>query len=137
MVCALQGQTPTPSKRGTNMSNHVSVRNIVLVHGGFVDGGGWEPLHRRLKKDGYNVTVVQNTTVSLTDDVTATRSALATQDGPAILVGHSYGGAVITEAGNDPKVAGLVYVCAFAPDAGESVESLIHQFPPDAPQPPI
>lgn len=119
------------------MSTLYSARNIVLVHGGFVDGGGWEPLYHRLKSDGFTVSVVQNPTVSLADDVAATKRVLAMQDGPTILVGHSYGGAVITEAGNDPKVVGLVYLCAFAPDAGESVESLIHQFPRDAPQPPI
>lgn len=119
------------------MSKHSGTRNIVLVHGGFVDGGGWEPLYHRLKSDGFTVSIVQNSTVSLADDVAATKRVLATLDGPAILVGHSYGGAVITEAGNDPKVIGLVYVCAFAPDSGESVDSLIRGFPTDGPQPPI
>ena len=114
-----------------------AVRNVVLVHGGFVDGSGWQAVHAQLKKDGYNVSVVQNPTTSLTDDVAATRRVLAMQNGPAILVGHSYGGAVITEAGNEPSVVGLVYLCAFAPDRGESVETLIRQFPTDAPQPPI
>ena len=99
--------------------------NIVLVHGGFVDGSGWEGVYNLLKKDGHPVTIVQNPTKSLADDVAATRRILAAQDGPAILVGHSYGGVVITEAGNDPKVAGLVYIAAFAPDKGESVASLI------------
>ena len=113
------------------------VRNVVLVHGGFVDGSGWERVHSILKKDGYKVSVVQNPTTSLADDVAATRRVLAEQDGPTILVGHSYGGVVITEAGNDPKVAGLVYVAAFAPDAGESVSSLIKDPPPGAPVPPI
>ena len=113
------------------------MKNIVLVHGGFVDGAGWEGVYKILKKDGYNVSIVQNPTISLEDDVAATKRILATQDGPAILVGHSYGGAVITEAGNDAKVAGLVYITAFAPDKGESVASLIKDPPPGAPVPPI
>jgi pimeloyl-ACP methyl ester carboxylesterase len=91
------------------------MNNIVLVHGGFVDGSGWEGVYQILKKDGYNVSIVQNPTISLEDDVAVTKRVLAAQDGPAILVGHSYGGAVITEAGNHPKVAGLVYITAFAP----------------------
>lgn len=113
------------------------VRNIVLVHGGFVDGSGWFGVYKALKANGYNVTVVQNPTVSLADDVAVTKRALANQDGPAILVGHSYGGVVITEAGNHPSVAGLVYVAAFAPDKGESVSSLIATPAPGAPVPPI
>jgi len=113
------------------------VKNIVLVHGGFVDGSGWEGVYKILKKDGYNVSIVQNPTISLEDDVAVTKRVLAAQDGPAILVGHSYGGAVITEAGNDPKVAGLVYITAFAPDKGESVATLIKDPPPGAPVPPI
>jgi len=111
--------------------------NVVLVHGGFVDGAGWKGVYGILKKDGYNVSVVQNATLSLADDVAATKLILTAQDRPVILVGHSYGGAVITEAGNDPKVAGLVYVAAFAPDKGESVASLIKDPPPGAPVPPI
>jgi pimeloyl-ACP methyl ester carboxylesterase len=111
--------------------------SVVLVHGGFVDGSGWQGVYEALKKDGYAVTIVQNPTFSLADDVAVTRRALATQTGPVILVGHSYGGVVITEAGNDPKVAGLVYVAAFAPDKGESVSSLIKDPPPGAPVPPI
>jgi pimeloyl-ACP methyl ester carboxylesterase len=111
--------------------------NVVLVHGGFVDGSGWQGVYKALKKNGYAVTIVQNPTFSLADDVAVTRRALATQNGPVILVGHSYGGAVITEAGNDPKVAGLVYVAAFAPDKGESVSSLIKDPVPGAPVPPI
>ena len=113
------------------------MNNIVLIHGGFVDGSGWESVYSILKKDGYNVSVVQNPTISLEGDVTATKRILAAQDGPAILVGHSYGGAVITEAGNDPKVVGLVYITAFAPDKGESVAALIKDPPPGAPVPPI
>ena len=113
------------------------MNNIVLVHGGFVDGSGWEGVYQILKKDGYNVSIVQNPTISLEDDVAVTKRVLAAQDGPAILVGHSYGGAVITEAGNHPKVAGLVYITAFAPDKGESVAALIKNPPPGAPVPPI
>ena len=113
------------------------MKNIVLVHGGFVDGAGWEGVYKILKKDGYNVTIVQNPTISLEDDVAATKRILAGQDGPTILVGHSYGGAVITEAGNDPKVAGLVYINAFASEKGEYVASLIKDQPPGAPVPPI
>jgi pimeloyl-ACP methyl ester carboxylesterase len=95
--------------------------SVVLVHGGFVDGSGWEEVYKILKNDGYNVSVVQNPTISLVDDVAVTKRVLATQNGRVILVGHSYGGVVITEAGNDPTVAGLVYIAAFAPDKGESV----------------
>ncbi len=111
--------------------------NVVLVHGGFVDGSGWEDVHNILTRDGHHVSIVQIPTLSLADDVMATRRVIDAQDGPVILVGHSYGGAVITEAGNDPKVAGLVYIAAFAPDKGESVASLIKDPPPDAPIPPI
>jgi pimeloyl-ACP methyl ester carboxylesterase len=113
------------------------VKNIVLVHGGFVDGSGWEGVYKALKKDGYTVAIVQNPTISLADDMAVTKRAIAEQNGPVILVGHSYGGAVITEAGNDAKVAGLVYITAFAPDKGESVSSLIKDPPPGAPVPPI
>src|SRR6202158_5013678 len=112
-------------------------KNIVLVHGGFVDGAGWEGVYKILKGHGYKVSIVQNPTLSLEDDVAVTKRALATQDGPTILVGHSYGGAVITEAGNHPKVSALVYIAAFAPDKGESVGSLIKDPPPGAPVPPI
>src|SRR5580765_325656 len=114
-----------------------STKNIVLVHGGFVDGSGWEGVYSLLKKDGYNVAIVQNPTISLAGDVAATKLVISDQDGPVILVGHSYGGAVITEAGTDPKVVGLVYITAFAPAKGESVNSLIKDPPPDAPVPPI
>src|SRR6266478_3048758 len=110
---------------------------VVLVHGGFVDGSGWEDVYKILRKNGYTVSIVQNPTISLEDDVAVTKRVLATQSGPVILVGHSYGGAVITEAGNDPKVAGLVYIAAFAPDKGESVSTLIKDSPPGAPVPPI
>lgn len=110
---------------------------IVLVHGGFVDGSGWEGVFNILRKDGHDVAIVQNPTISLAGDVAATRSVIAAQNGPVILVGHSYGGVVITEAGNDPKVIGLVYIAAFAPDNGESVASLIKDPAPGAPVPPI
>jgi len=115
----------------------VAAATIVLVHGGFVDGSGWEDVYQSLKKDGYNVSVVQNPTSSLADDVAATKRVLSGETKPVILVGHSYGGVVITEAGNDPKVAGLVYIAAFAPDKGESVAALIKNPVPGAPVPPI
>jgi pimeloyl-ACP methyl ester carboxylesterase len=111
--------------------------SVVLVHGSFVDGSGWQPVYRLLRSDGYAVGVVQEPTLSLDGDVAATRLIIDAQEGPVVLVGHSYGGAVITEAGNDPNVAALVYIAAFAPDAGESVDSLIANPPPDAPVPPI
>jgi pimeloyl-ACP methyl ester carboxylesterase len=114
-----------------------SAVTVVLVHGGFVDGSGWEGVYGELKKDGYDVTVVQNPTTSLDDDVAVTRRAIAQAKGPVVLVGHSYGGVVVTQAGNDPKVAGLVYIAAFAPDKGESVASLIKNPPPGAAVPPI
>src|SRR5882762_4012458 len=107
--------------------------SVVLVHGGFVDGSGWDQVYSILKKDGYTVSVVQNPTTSLTDDVAATKRVLSGETKPVILVGHSYGGAVITEAGNDPRVAGLVYIAAFAPDKGESVAALIKNPVPGAP----
>jgi pimeloyl-ACP methyl ester carboxylesterase len=110
---------------------------VVLVHGGFVDGSGWEDVYKILKRDGYNVSIVQNPTLSLADDVAVTARVVAGQNTPVILVGHSYGGAVITEAGNDPKVAGLVYIAAFALDKGESVAALIKDPVPGAPVPPI
>ncbi len=113
------------------------VKNVVLVHGGFVDGSGWRGVYDLLKADGFNVSVVQNQTLSLDSDVEATHNVLDQQDGPTILVGHSYGGVVITEAGRHERVAGLVYIAAFAPDAGESVNSLIADPPPGAPVPPI
>jgi len=111
--------------------------SVVLVHGGFVDGSGWQGVHEALTDDGYEVIVVQNPTTSLADDVAVTRRAIAAASNPVVLVGHSYGGVVITEAGNDPKVASLAYIAAFAPDAGESVETLIANPVPGAPVPPI
>jgi len=110
---------------------------VVLVHGGFVDGSGWEGVYTILKKDGYSASIVQNPTISLADDVAATRRIVEAQNGPVILVGHSYGGVVVTEAGNHPKVAALVYIAAFAPATGESVSTLIKDPPPGAPVPPI
>jgi pimeloyl-ACP methyl ester carboxylesterase len=122
----------------TSQTNHArKVKNVVLVHGGFVDGSGWEAVYSTLKSKGYTVSIVQIPTISLADDVATTRRAIATQDGPVVLVGHSYGGVVITEAGQDPKVAALVYIAAFAPDSGESVAALIKNAPPGAPAPPI
>lgn len=114
-----------------------AIKSVILVHGAFVDGSGWEGVYNILKKDGYKVTIVQNATATLADDVAATKQAIANADGKVILVGHSYGGAVVSEAGNDPKVAGLVYVAAFAPDQGESVGSLIAHPVPGAPVPPV
>jgi len=111
--------------------------NVVLVHGGFVDGSGWKRVYETLKRDGYSVSVVQNPTTSLADDVAATQLVLDAQDSPSVLVGHSYGGVVITEAGNHRNVVGLVYIAAFAPSEGESVETLIKNPPPGAPVPPI
>jgi len=113
------------------------INHVVLVHGGFVDGSGWEGVYRALVQKGFKVSIVQNSTISLGDDIAATRRVIKAQDGPVILVGHSYGGVVITEAGTDPNVAGLVYIAAFAPDSGESVGSLIKDPEPGAPVPPI
>ena len=113
------------------------VNNVVLVHGGFVDGGGWEPVYKLLKAKGYKVSIVQNSTSSLAADVAATKAVVDAQDGPVVLVGHSYGGVVITEAGNDPKVSRLVYIAAFAPDSGESIQKMIANPAPGAPVPPI
>jgi pimeloyl-ACP methyl ester carboxylesterase len=110
---------------------------VVLVHGGFVDGSGWEGVHRLLRREGFDVSIVQNPTLSLADDVTVTRHVLDQTSGPTILVGHSYGGAVVSEAGNHPKVAALVYVAAFVPDKGESVQALSANPPPGAAVPPI
>jgi pimeloyl-ACP methyl ester carboxylesterase len=111
--------------------------HVVLVHGGFVDGSGWQQVHDLLTRDGFAVTIVQNPTLSLADDVAVTRRAIEAQGGPVVLVGHSYGGAVITEAGNDDNVAALVYIAAFAPDKDESVGALTADPPPGAAVPPI
>lgn len=111
--------------------------SIVLVHGAFVDGSGWRDVYDILKKNGYSISIAQHPTVSLNDDVAIVKRAIAAQPGRVILVGHSYAGTVITQAGNDPKVAGLVYINAFAPDRGESVASLIKNPPPNAPVPPL
>jgi len=111
--------------------------SVVLVHGAFVDGSGWKDVYEKLSKDGYDVAVVQNPTTSLADDVAATRRAITNAKGPVILVGHSYGGSIISEAGNDPKVVGLVFVAAFVPDTGESVASLTANPPPGAPPSPV
>ena len=119
------------------MATGQRVDNVVLVHGGFVDGSGWQAVYSLLKKDGYNVSIVQNPTLSLEGDAEATRQIIDAQDGPVVLVGHSYGGAVITQAGNNDNVAALVYIAAFAPDNGESVNTLIANPPPGAPVPPI
>src|SRR6266704_1381655 len=119
------------------MNASSAAANVVLVHGGFVDGSGWRPLYDLLTQDGYHVAVVQNPTLSLHGDAAATRLIIDAQDGPVVLVGHSYGGAVISQAGTHPDVAALVYICAFAPDKDESVNTLIGGFPADGPQPPI
>jgi len=134
----LHPQSQLASQQSIGMAARSGVKpTIVLVHGGFVDGSGWEGVYRILRKDGYTVSIVQNPTISLAGDVAVTRRVVGAQNGPVILVGHSYGGAVITEAGNDPHVVGLVYITAFAPDAGESVSTLIKDPPPGAPVPPI
>ena len=121
----------------SNASENAAIKSVVLVHGGFVDGSGWESVYNLLKKDGYEVIVAQNPTTSLADDVAVTKRAIASASGDVILVGHSYGGAVITESGTDPKVAGLVYITAFAPDRDESVATLIPNPQPGDPVPPI
>jgi pimeloyl-ACP methyl ester carboxylesterase len=129
----LAGISPHLSKEGI-MSGPGTV---VLVHGGFVDGSGWQEVYRLLTQDGYSVSIVQNPTLSLEGDAAAAKRVIDAEGAPVILVGHSYGGAVITEAGNDPNVAALVYIAAFAPDTGESVNTLIAEPPPGAPVPPI
>ncbi|MFB6581416.1 MULTISPECIES: alpha/beta fold hydrolase [unclassified Streptomyces] len=119
------------------MTDDAPAGNVVLVHGGFVDGSGWQGVYDALTADGYDVAVVQNPTLSLEGDVAATQQVIDRLPGPVTLVGHSYGGVVITEAGNHPKVNALVYIAAFAPDKGESVSTLIADPPPGAPVPPI
>ena len=135
-AAAATAQTP-PNPTEMNGGGSAARPTILLIHGGFVDGSGWERVFTRLRKGGYAVSIVQNPTTSLADDVAATRRAIDASGGPVILVGHSYGGVVITEAGNDPRVIGLVYIAAFAPDKGESVAKLIANPAPGAPVPPI
>jgi len=120
------------NRQGSDRQGAGRIRNIVLVRGAFVDGSGWEGVHRILTIKGYRVTVVQNPTVSLSQDIDFASRAIAAQDGPVVLAGHCYGGAVVTEAGRDPKVKALVYVAAFVPDAGEAVASLIAGLPSGA-----
>ena len=119
------------------MSDNPQRPSVVLVHGGFVDGSGWQGVYDALRADGYAVAVVQNPTLSLDGDVAATHQVIDALPGPVTLVGHSYGGVVITEAGNHEKVTSLAYIAAFAPDKGESVGTLIADPPPGAPVPPI
>lgn len=126
-VVILFSMTTKPIKM---TDTNAAIKNIVLVHGAFADGSGWEALYKILKKRGYNVSVVGNPNTGLPDDVAATKRVLARQNGPVILVGHSYGGAIITEAGNDPKVAGLVYVAAFVPTTDETLLKLLQSGPP-------
>ena len=127
-----------PNQRSRYRESKMPARpTIILVHGAFVDGSAWQAVHRILRNDGYTVRIAQNPTTSLADDATAIRRTVDAQDGPVILVGHSYGGAVITEAGSHPKVTGLVYIAAFAPDEGESVSWLMNDPTPGAPVPPI
>lgn len=123
-VTGSQAATPT-----TTPKKSAQIKNIVLVHGYFADGSGWQAVSKILTRDGYTVSVVQEPETSFADDVKATQRIIDMQDGPSILVGHSYGGAVITQAGNDAKVAGLVYLNAFEPEVGESLESLVKQMP--------
>jgi pimeloyl-ACP methyl ester carboxylesterase len=118
-------------RAGSAQNEGHRIRNIVLVHGAWADGSGWKGVYEILIKDGYNVGIVQEPETSFKDDVTATKRALALQDGPCILVGHSYGGAVITKAGTDSSVAGLVYVAAHMPDAGENEGDDGKRFPSD------
>jgi pimeloyl-ACP methyl ester carboxylesterase len=140
-MASIKPQIPNANcSQAANLEGEIvmtELSTIVLVHGGFVDGAGWERVYQILKKDGYDVRIVQNPTTSLADDVAATKQIIAQAKGPVVLVGHSYGGAVITEAGNDPKVSKLVYITAFALDKGESVAALIKDPPPGAPVPPI
>lgn len=119
------------------MNDSTQRPNVVLVHGGFVDGSGWQGVYDALKADGFTVAIVQNPTFSLAGDVAATHKVIDSMSGPVVLVGHSYGGAVITEAGTHEKVAALAYIAAFAPDKDESVATLIADPAPGAPVPPI
>ena len=122
--------TLTATTGAITEANAQTVKNVVLVHGAFADGSGYKALYEALTQKGYHVTVVQNPLTSLEDDVAATKLALDKQDGPTILAGHSWGGAVITEAGNHPKVAALVYIAAFQPDNGESALQWFQSAPP-------
>ncbi|WP_394831455.1 alpha/beta hydrolase [Pendulispora rubella] len=135
--CANAQANPASGSPASNPPPGGPLPSVVLVHGAFADGSGWEGVYKLLKRDGYSVSIVQNSTVTLADDVAVTGRAIAAQTGQVILVGHSYGGAVITEAGNDPKVAALVYIAGYVPDKGESVQTLIGNTPPDQPAPPI
>ena len=119
-----------PTEAAAQSNSPQGVRNVVIVHGAWADGSSWSKVIPLLQAKGLHVVAVQNPLTSLADDVAATRRAIALQDGPVLLVGHSYGGVVITEAGNDPKVVGLVYVAALAPSEGESVASVTKPFPP-------
>jgi len=130
LVGCAPAQTEQAAQPAPTIPAEQTVRNVVLVHGAFADGSGWRGVYDDLTARGYHVSVVQNPLTSFADDIASTRRIIARQDGPFILVGHSYGGAVITEVGGDPNVAGLVYVAAFAPDAGESVGALLEQIPP-------
>src|SRR5688500_18939349 len=120
--------------RGTASAQSVStgVKNIVLVHGAFADGSSWSKVIRQLQAKGYNVIAVQNPLTSVTDDVAATKRAIAQMDGPVLLAAHSYGGMVISEAGKDPKVAGLLYVAALVPEEGQNVNDVNAAMPPTA-----
>jgi pimeloyl-ACP methyl ester carboxylesterase len=135
--CSKRFQSPISAHSPSAVSVMSEARNVVLVHGGFVDGSGWEGVYHLLKQDGFNVSIVQNPSLSLHGDVAATRQVLDQQNGPTILVGRSYGGAVISQAGTHDNVAALAYIAAFAPDQGESVSTLIADPPPGAPVPPI
>jgi pimeloyl-ACP methyl ester carboxylesterase len=137
IVTAMAAVTLAAAVTVPSVSEAAPVKSVVLVHGAFVDGTGWRKVFDILKKDGYAVSVVQNSTATLAGDVAATKRAISDASGPVVLVGHSYGGAVITEAGNDPKVAALVYVAAFAPDSGESVGTLTANPPPGIAGPPL
>jgi pimeloyl-ACP methyl ester carboxylesterase len=136
-ICQAALTSKLSEREGDVMSTEAPTKNVVLVHGGFVDGSGWQGVYNILTRDGYNVSIVQNPTISLEGDVAATRQIIDGQPGPVVLVGHSYGGAIITEAGRHDKVTALGYIAAFAPDTGESVNTLIADPPPGAPVPPI
>ncbi|CAD6550676.1 hypothetical protein LMG27952_05048 [Paraburkholderia hiiakae] len=120
----------TPQVASAQSTAQTGITNVVLVHGAFADGSGWDAVSNILKKDGYKVSVVQEPETSLADDVKFTRRIVDSQPGPVVLVGHSYGGTIITEAGNDPKVQALVYIAAFGPDEGESTAQLEKSVPP-------